>query len=111
MMSVSKERGLFSVSLINEQENCPSMALSCCDLSLFCSKVNRITGLVTTTTSSIRGMRLLLTIEHEPKHLDASKDNAQVAYEEVGLEDTANASDVTLEFTGVNGSLAEVCGS
>lgn len=62
-------------------------------------------------TSSTGGLRLLLTIEHEPRHLGASKDNAQVAYEEVELEDTANASDVTLEFTGVNGSLAEVCGS
>lgn len=62
-------------------------------------------------TSSIGGLRLLLTIEHEPRHLDASQDNAQVAYEEVGLKDTANASDVTLEFTGVNDSLAEVCGA
>lgn len=62
-------------------------------------------------TSSIGGLRLLLTIQHEPRHLYASKDNAQVAYEEVGLKDTANTSDVTLEFTGVNGSLAEVCGS
>lgn len=62
-------------------------------------------------TSSIGGLRLLLTIEHEPRHLDASQDNAQVAYEEIGLEDTAHASGVTLEFTGVNCSLAEVCGS
>lgn len=62
-------------------------------------------------TYSIWGLRLLLTIEHEPRHLDASQDSAKVAYDEVGLKDTANASDVTLEFTGVNGSLAEVCGS
>lgn len=62
-------------------------------------------------TSSIGGLRLLLTIEHEPRHLDASQDNAQVAYEEIGLEDTAHASGVTLEFTGVNCGLAEVCGS
>lgn len=62
-------------------------------------------------TSSIEGLRLLLTIEHEPRHMDASQDNAQVAYEEVGLEDTAHASCVTLEFTGVNCGLAEVCGS
>lgn len=54
---------------------------------------------------------MLLTIQHEPRHLDASQDNAQIAYEEVELEDTANASGVTLEFTGVNGSSAEVCGS
>lgn len=62
-------------------------------------------------TSSIGGLRLLLTIEHEPRHLDASQDNAQVAYEEIGLEDTAHASGVTLEFTGGNCGLAEVCGS
>lgn len=61
--------------------------------------------------SSIGGMRLLLTIQHEPRQLDASQDNAQVAYEEIGLEDTAHASGVTLEFTGVNCGLAEVCGS
>lgn len=62
-------------------------------------------------TYSIGGLRMLLTIEHEPRQLDASQDNAQVAYEEVGLEDTAHASGVTLEFTGVNCGLAEVCGS
>lgn len=62
-------------------------------------------------TSSIWGLRLLLTIEHEPRQLDASQDNAQVAYEEVELEDTAHASGVTLEFTRVNCGLAEVCGS
>lgn len=54
---------------------------------------------------------MLLTIEHEPRQLDASQDNAQVSYEEVGLKDTAHASGVTLEFTGVNCGLAEVCGS
>lgn len=43
--------------------------------------------------------------------MDASQDIAQVAYEEVGLEDTAHASGVTLEFTGVNCGLAELCGS
>lgn len=62
-------------------------------------------------TYSIGGLRMLLTIEHEPRQLDASQDNAQVAYEEVGLEDTAHVSGVTLEFTGVNCGLAEVCGS
>lgn len=60
-------------------------------------------------TSSIGGLRLLLTIEHEPRQLEASQDNAQVSYEEVGLEDTAHASGVTLEFTGVKCGLAEVC--
>lgn len=88
------------------------MALSCCDLSwVLITVVKRITGLVSTMISSIGGLRLLLTIEHEPRHLDASQDNAQVAYEEVGLDDTAHASCVTLEFTGVNCGLAEVCGS
>lgn len=62
-------------------------------------------------TSSIGGLRSLLNIEHEPRHMDASQDNAQVAYEEVGLEDTAHASGGTLEFTGVNCGLAELCGS
>lgn len=59
-------------------------------------------------TASIGGLRLLLTIEHEPRQLDGSQDNAQVAYEEVWLEDTAHASGVTLEFTGVNCGLCFV---
>lgn len=86
------------------------MALSCCDLSLVllysCLKNHR-----TRLNDDIFHWRAAFAAEHEPRHMDASQDIAQVAYEEVGLEDTAHASGVTLEFTGVNCGLAELCGS